>query len=66
MVSLVIGRRKYEAESVAAAAELYCALRDESGQGARDWPSGAIRTETDWLKVSYNGRVWRGPEEVFV
>ena len=41
MVILVIGRRKYEAESVAAAAELYCALRDESRQGARDWPSGS-------------------------
>lgn len=51
-------------ESVAHASALYCALRDESGEGASTFPEAALFTRgtfgrTEPLgRISYNGRVW--------
>lgn len=37
----------------------YCALRDESGEGASTFPFGKLTLNGEVLEVSYNGKVWR-------
>lgn len=56
-MNLTIGGRTYEVASVADASALYQRLRDQSGMGASRWPQGRL---TGGLRISYNGRVWRG------
>jgi hypothetical protein len=67
-IRLAIGRRHHsEHASIAAAVDHYCALRDDSGEGASTWPDGTV-----WepcgprLRISYNGRVWHGTTPVAV
>jgi hypothetical protein len=40
---------------------LYSKLRDESGEGMRTWPNGQLHGVRTY-RVSYNGKVWDGPE----
>ena len=48
-----------EVASIKEASQIYGAIRDESGLGGRDFPSGLI-TENGIVSytISYNGRVW--------
>lgn len=46
---------KITAATAAAASAAYCALRDDSGEGASTFPNGIWNGH----KISYNGRVWR-------
>lgn len=51
-------------ESIEHASALYCALRDESGLGASEWPEATLMARGTWGRteplgrISYNGRVW--------
>ncbi len=60
-VTLRIGRRVFRVSSLAAASARYAEERDGSGLGASRFPEGRVLTaEGEALRVSYNGRVWRG------
>ena len=57
-LTLVIGRRhRVWVHSLQQASEVYCKLRDESGEGSRTWPEGRVGKHY----ISYNGRVWAKP-----
>lgn len=68
MLLLTIGTRyKIEAPTVEELAHIYTLLRDDSNEGASTWPDGQITvlgSSARGLRVSYNGRVWNGKEEV--
>lgn len=49
----------YRCASLLLASEMYCAERDESGEGASTFPDAKIVTaDGRKFRVSYNGRVW--------
>ena len=62
MYTLEIGTRfSRPCNSFAEASALYCALRDESGEGVSTFPEGKIRADAGGrttARVSYNGKVW--------
>lgn len=51
-------------ESIEYASRLYCAIRDESGEGASTFPEAFLEQRGTWGRtsplgrISYNGRVW--------
>lgn len=57
---LQMGRRRKQVESLKAASELYCQIRDASGAGASTFPEGIIVDDAGnfMARISYNGRVW--------
>ena len=61
-VFVQIGRRRYEAASLADASRMFCAARDKSGHGASRTPTPLLYDRDGRLigHVSYNGRVWAG------
>ncbi len=60
-VTLRIGRRVLHVSSLAEASACYAAERDGCGLGASRFCEGRIVTPNgEVLRVSYNGRVWRG------
>lgn len=56
-LTLTIGRKDYAVASTDEASRLYQELRDKSGLGASQWPTGKL---SNGLTISYNGRVWNG------
>ncbi len=60
-VTLRIGRRAFRVSSLAEASARYAEERNRSGLGASRFREGRVVTaEGEVLRVSYNGRVWRG------
>lgn len=60
-LTLRIGRREFRVASLAAASARYADERDRSGLGASRFPGGVLVTaDGERLRISYNGRVWRG------
>ena len=60
-VRLRIGRRVFRVASLGEASARYATERDRSGLGASRFPEGRVTTASgEDLRVSYNGRVWRG------
>lgn len=47
------------AASAARASEIYCQMRDASGEGASTFPEGTWNGH----RISYNGRVWEAGTE---
>lgn len=63
MILEIPGRlRPTEVTSFSRASALYSELRDASGEGYRTWPDGELRSNHAAYRVSYNGKVWLGPE----
>lgn len=58
---LTIGRARHAVSNVDEASRLYQQLRDASGLGASEWPSGKL---SNGYTISYNGRVWDGEKLV--
>lgn len=58
--TLRIGRESFEVDSLTHASILYQELRDASGCGASQWPTGFVEFEGTNYRISYNGRVWDG------
>ena len=60
-LTLRIGRRVFHVSSLAEASARYAEERNRSGLGASRFREGLVVTaEGEALRVSYNGRVWRG------
>ncbi len=58
---LRIGRRTLRVASVEDASARYAAERDRRGAGSSRFPEGElVLPDGEVLRVSYNGRVWRG------
>lgn len=55
-MKLKLAGRTYTVDSIAHAVEIYCVMRDASGEGARTWPDGRVGKYI----ITYNGRVWDG------
>lgn len=54
---LTIGtRHRIEVRDFEEASEVYCRLRDESGEGGSSFPAGRLPGHY----ISYNGRIWKG------
>ncbi|OXR48137.1 hypothetical protein PuT2_14025 [Pusillimonas sp. T2] len=65
--TLLVGDHwSFNVSSLAQAVQVYSRLRDQSEQGARDFPSGRILGSSALLRISYNGRVWNGDQAVDV
>jgi hypothetical protein len=58
--TLKIGHERFEVDSLTHASILYQELRDASGCGASQWPSGFVEFEGTNYRISYNGRIWNG------
>lgn len=64
---LQIGQRRYQVASFEQASDMFCTARDASGLGASEIEERALivsNTGVILAHVSYNGRVWAGPEYV--
>lgn len=63
---LQIDRTRYSVASFEQASLMFCKARDVSGKGASETPSPVIVDEIGNViaHISYNGRVWAGPEWV--
>ena len=59
---LQIGRKRFQIASFEEASLMFCAARDQAGEGASRTPSPLIVDELGTVigHVSYNGRVWSG------
>jgi hypothetical protein len=59
---LQIGRKRFQIATFEEASRMFCAARDEAGEGASRTPTPLIVDERGVVigHVSYNGRVWAG------
>lgn len=55
-------RRRLKVSCFRDASEIYCNMRDNSGEGGSTWEDGRIFNDAgeQIAYVSYNGRVWSG------
>lgn len=58
---LKVKGRTYSCETLKDCSKIFCAMRDQSGEGASTFPDGRIFENGKRIaRVSYNGRVWAG------
>jgi hypothetical protein len=63
-----VGARRYPIASFAQASQMFCAARDEAGEGASNTPTPLIVDECGETiaYVAYNGRVFPGAPSLWV
>lgn len=61
--TMVIKRKAYSAETLAAASRIYCTIRDRSVAGASSFAGVLLHKDGKPVgRISYNGRVWASLE----